>query len=156
MLGPVGRLLARGRHGHACDLRDHVPRAVQADAVADRQVQSRDVRGVVQRRVAHRDAADLDRVHVRARRQAPTDANHDLDRAQGRHSLDRRKLVRVLPAHRARGAAEALTQGGIVELGHDAIHVEGDVEALGLQLVVVREAGREPLDPLAVPRVGDP
>jgi hypothetical protein len=86
--------------------------------------------GVVQRAVHDLDAADLDWVQVRERRDAAGRADGDLDRAQQTGRFVRRELECELPAGRARGRAEALAIIEPIELRDDAVDFERQVGAL--------------------------
>ena len=111
---------------------------------------------VVEGRVPHDDAHDLHRIQVGTRRQASIDADLDLDRPQGRHRLQGRELVRVLPARRARRRPEPIAEVEARQLADDPVDLERQVAPALLELVVVREAGLEPLHRAAEARVGEP
>jgi hypothetical protein len=151
---PAGGRATLGRLRDRRDLRDHIARTADEHAVARLEPDALDVGDVVQRRVAHDDAEDLDRLEVRTRRQAPVRTHLQLDRPQACGLFHRSELVRVLPAHRACRPTEPLAQLEIVELRDHPVHVERDVEALVLQLVVVRQRRIEAGDLPRVARIG--
>ena len=94
--------------------------------------------------MAHGDPEDLDRIHVRPRRQPAVHAHLDLDRAQHRRRLDGRELVGVLPLGGATVRSEPVPEGDVVELGHDPVHLEGDRVPPRLHLGLIGEAALDP------------
>ena len=109
---------------------------------------------VVEGRVPDDDPHDLDRIQVGPRREAPVDADLDLDGPQRGDGLQGRELVRVLPAGGPRRRPEAIAQVEARELAHDAVDLEGQLPPPLLQLVVVGQAGLQALHRAAEPRVG--
>src|SRR5690606_14920532 len=102
--------LARRRRtalrNHLHDFRYDVAGAAYDDRVADAYVLAPYLVHVVQRRIAHRHAADEHRLQARDGRQRTGPADLELDIAHDRVLLVRRKLVCDRPARRARDVAE--------------------------------------------------
>ena len=87
---------------HARDLRDHIARAAHDHRVADADILAYHLVHVVQRGVAHRDAADEHRCEPRHRRERTGAADLELDIAHGRERLVGGELVGDGPARRPR------------------------------------------------------
>jgi hypothetical protein len=132
-----GRLLAAGQV--LDDLRDHVARALQHDAVAGPHPQPRDLVPVVQRRVGHDDAADRHRLQPRDRSQLAGAPDLDVDGVQRRLRALGRELVRDRPARRAPDRAQARLPVEPVDLVDDAVDVEGKVRAPGLDRAILSD-----------------
>ncbi len=124
----------------ADDLGNHVARAAHDDRVADAHVETRNLVGVVQRRVGHGDAADEHGLELRRRRRRARAADVDDDVLDGRRLFLRGELVRDRPARRAPDEAEFALQGEIVDLVDHAVDVERQLVALVADALVVVEA----------------
>ena len=144
-LVPASRSLVRARLRDTGDLRDHVARALHQHPVAGPRAQGQDVVLVVQGRVPDGDPEHLDGVHVGPRGEATVDPHLDLDRPQDRGGLHRRELVGVLPLGGAGRAPQAIPELHVVQLGHDPVHLKGDLVAPLLHGGVVLQASLDPL-----------
>ena len=121
------------------DLRDDVARALQHDAVAGAHAEPRDLVGIVQRRVGHDDAADRHRLEPRDRGQLAGAADLDVDSLKRRLGALGGEFVRQPPARRAPDEAEPRLPVEPVDLVDDAVDVERQVGALGLDRLVGRQ-----------------
>ena len=156
----AGPLLGERRH----DLRYHVARPLDDDAVADPQVLAGDVVLVVERRELDGGAADHDRLELREGHQRPGAADVDLDRVERRGGRGRRELVGDRPPRRPAHRAQPRLHVGLVDLHDGAVDVEVDRRAprlpglaLGLDLVEVvgdADVGVDPEARLAQPLEG--
>ena len=96
---------------------------------------------VVQRRLAHGDAADVDRLQHRERVQVAELADVPLDPEQRRDRGRRRELPGDRPARVAADDAEAALHLELVDLDHDAVDLEVQRAAAVLP---ARRSGRRP------------
>ncbi len=94
---------------------------------------------VVQRRIRNDDAADRHRLQPRHRRQRAGAPDLDVDAGDHSHRLFGGKLVRRRPAGAARAEAEPFLQVQPVDLVDDAVDVVGQLGAIGLDGVILRQ-----------------
>ena len=124
----------------AHDLGYHVAGAPHDDGVADAHVLALELVHVVQRHVAHGDAADEHRLEARDGRERAGAPDLEVDAAHGRGLLLRRELVGDGPARRARDEAEVSLPVEPVDLVDHAVDVVIEAVAQRSDPRVVREA----------------
>ena len=143
--------MARPALGHDLhDVRDHVAGALEEHRVADADVLPLDLIHVVERRVAHRDAADRHGLELRDGREHAGASDGGKDVHDARRRLARLELPRDGPARRARDLTEPTLQREIVHLDHDAVDLVGERVALALELGIEGAGGRHGVEHAAV------
>jgi len=102
------------------------------------------------------DPEHLDGIHVGPWSEAAIDAHLNLDRPEDCGDLHRRELVGVLPLGGAGRAPQALPELHVVQLGHDPVHLEGDLVTPLLHGRVILKAAVDPLHCGVVARRREP
>ncbi len=151
---PLGGALVTGLLDPLDHLRDDVAGPLDAHAVPLADVLARHLLAVVQGGAGHGHAADLDRQHDRDGGDDAGPPDRGEDREDAGDLLARRELVGEGPARMARGPAQGVAVGEVVELDHHAVDLVAEVVALGLEAGVVGEDlvdGRPPGHPLVDP-----
>ncbi len=129
LLRHAERPAARALLDDADHFRDHVAAALDEHRVADLDAEPLDLVFVVQRGAGDRNAADVNRLQMRHRRERSGAAHLDLDPFDHGGLLARRELEGDGPARRLGGPAElALLRDGI-HLGHHAVDLVGQLVA---------------------------
>ncbi len=126
------------RH-HAEHLRDDVAGALYLHGIAHPHIKTRDLIGIMQRRVLHHDTADRHRLELGDRRQRAGAPDLDFDVADDGGRLLGRKLVRDRPARRARHEAEPPLPVEPVDFINHAVDVVIEAAAPQLDLAVKGE-----------------
>ena len=117
----IDRALFDDAHDH---LRNHVARAPHHDGIANAHIFARDFVGIVQCRIGHNHAADLDRQQSRhGRDRAGTPDLHRDVLHHGGHFL-RGKFMGNRPARRTRHKTQRLLLRAVIDLIHHAVNVK--------------------------------
>ena len=106
---------------HFHDVRDDVPGALHDHRIADVQTQPLNFVHVVQRRPGNDDAADLNRLEHRHRRERACAAHLKQDVIYNRRFLARRIFICDGPPRRFRRETQFLLHREFVHLDHDAV-----------------------------------
>ena len=131
---------------HSSHLGDNIAGAADDDGIAHPHVLARQFIHVVQRRVAHRDAADEGRLQTRHGRERTGAAHLKFNAADNAERLFGREFMRDGPTRRPGNESQLALQIHIIHFVNHAVDLVGQRRARRAHVAIVRKASLDRLD----------